>query len=29
MERSSIFQGWDDEGIEYRVQQNININVRQ
>jgi hypothetical protein len=22
-------QGWDDDGIEYRVQQNININVKQ
>ena len=22
-------QGWNDEGIEYRVQQNININVKQ
>lgn len=22
-------QGWDDEGIEYRVQQNLNINVKQ
>ena len=22
-------QGWDDEGIEYRVQQNININLEQ
>jgi hypothetical protein len=21
-------QGWDDDGIEYRVQQNININVK-
>jgi hypothetical protein len=22
-------QGWDDDGIEYRLQQNININVKQ
>ena len=24
-----IIQGWDDGGIEYRIQQNININVKQ